>query len=132
MGVPPAISWTEPTLPNPAEAHHDKRTHHLTASGQATRLELDGVALSDTERASLAWLIGFKAHTVENIAEVIIRARRLSISSSRPPQGRDGRVKRYARSVGAPRQVQLQRGSSHSRLSCLGRRVAGGRSAHAG
>jgi len=36
---------------------------------------LDGVALSDAERASLAWLAGFEAHTVENIAEVIIRAR---------------------------------------------------------
>ena len=36
---------------------------------------LDGVALSDAERASLAWLAGFEAHTVENIAEVITRAR---------------------------------------------------------
>jgi hypothetical protein len=35
---------------------------------------LDGVALSDTERASLAWLAGFEAHTVENIVEVIARA----------------------------------------------------------
>ena len=48
--------------------------------GQAARLAvlldaLDGMALSDTERASLAWLAGFEAHTVENIAEVIIRAR---------------------------------------------------------
>ena len=36
---------------------------------------LDGVALSDTERASLAWLAGFEAHTVENVAAVITRAR---------------------------------------------------------
>jgi hypothetical protein len=39
-------------------------------------LALDGVALSDAERASLTWLAGFEAHTVENIAEVITRARR--------------------------------------------------------
>jgi hypothetical protein len=37
---------------------------------------LDGVALSDGERASLAWLAGFETHTVENIAAVITRARR--------------------------------------------------------
>ena len=37
---------------------------------------LDGVPLSDGERASLAWLAGFEAHTVENIAAVITRARR--------------------------------------------------------
>jgi hypothetical protein len=36
---------------------------------------LDGVPLSDGERASLAWLAGFEAHTVENIAAVITRAR---------------------------------------------------------
>ncbi len=36
---------------------------------------LDGVALSDGERASLTWLAGFETHTVENIAEVIARAR---------------------------------------------------------
>ncbi len=36
---------------------------------------LDGVALSDGELASLAWLTGFEAHTVENIAAVITRAR---------------------------------------------------------
>jgi hypothetical protein len=47
---------------------------------QAARLAvlldaLDGVALSDAERASLVWLAGFEAHTVENIAEVITRAR---------------------------------------------------------
>jgi hypothetical protein len=36
---------------------------------------LDGVALSDAERASLAWLAGFEAHTVENVAAVITRAR---------------------------------------------------------
>ena len=36
---------------------------------------LDGVPLSDGERASLAWLAGFEARTVENIAAVITRAR---------------------------------------------------------
>jgi hypothetical protein len=36
---------------------------------------LGGVPISDTERRSLVWLAGFEAHTVENIAEVIIRAR---------------------------------------------------------
>jgi hypothetical protein len=33
---------------------------------------LDGVALSDTERA-FAWLAGFEAHTVENVAAVVVR-----------------------------------------------------------
>jgi hypothetical protein len=47
---------------------------------QATRLAvlldaLGGVPISDAERRSLAWLAGFEAHTVENIAEMIIRAR---------------------------------------------------------
>jgi hypothetical protein len=47
---------------------------------QAARLAvlldaLGGVAISDAERRSLVWLAGFEAHTVENIAEVIIRAR---------------------------------------------------------
>ncbi|MGB6161707.1 MAG: hypothetical protein WCF33_01380 [Pseudonocardiaceae bacterium] len=36
---------------------------------------LDDVAISDGERASLAWLARFEAHTVANIAEVITRAR---------------------------------------------------------
>jgi hypothetical protein len=50
-------------------------------SRQADRLAvlldaLDGVPLSDGERASLTWLAGFEAHTVENIAAVITRARR--------------------------------------------------------
>lgn len=49
--------------------------------GQANNLAvlldaLDGVALSNSERASLTWLAGFEAHTVENIAAVITRARR--------------------------------------------------------
>jgi hypothetical protein len=35
----------------------------------------DGVALSDGECASLAWPARFEAHTVENIAAVITRAR---------------------------------------------------------
>ena len=36
---------------------------------------LDGVALSNTDRASIAWPAGFEAHTVENIAAVITRSR---------------------------------------------------------
>jgi hypothetical protein len=36
---------------------------------------LDGVVISDAERASLTWLAGFETHTVENIATVITRAR---------------------------------------------------------
>ena len=47
---------------------------------EAARLEvlldaLDGVAISDAERRSLAWLCGFEADTVENLAAVIRRAR---------------------------------------------------------
>jgi hypothetical protein len=47
---------------------------------QAARLTvlldaLGGVTISDAERRSLIWLAGFEAHTVENITEVIIRAR---------------------------------------------------------
>ena len=52
---------------------HEQRTHHLTAPGQAVLLDaLDGVALSASKRA---WLAGFEASTVENIAAVITRAR---------------------------------------------------------
>ena len=36
---------------------------------------LDGVVISDAERASLAWLAGFEKSTVENVAAVIGRAR---------------------------------------------------------
>ena len=36
---------------------------------------LEGVAISDAERRSLAWLCGFEADTVENLAAVIRRAR---------------------------------------------------------
>ena len=48
---------------------------------QATRLTtlldaLDGIPVSDAERASLGWLCGFEAHTVEHLAAVIRRARR--------------------------------------------------------
>ena len=48
---------------------------------QATRLAtlldaLGGIAISDAERASLAWVCGFEAHTVEHLAAVIRRARR--------------------------------------------------------
>ena len=48
--------------------------------GQASKLAvlldaLDGVVISDAERASLTWLAGFESDTVENIATVISRAR---------------------------------------------------------
>ena len=36
---------------------------------------LDGIPISDAERRSLAWLCGFEADTVENLAAVIRRAR---------------------------------------------------------
>jgi len=47
---------------------------------EAARLEvlldaLDGVPISEAERRSLAWLCGFEADTVENLAAVIRRAR---------------------------------------------------------
>ena len=47
---------------------------------QAARLAvlldaLGSVSISDAERQSLVWLAGFEAHTVENIAGVISRAR---------------------------------------------------------
>jgi hypothetical protein len=50
------------------------------SSAQAAKLgmllnALDGVAISDAERASLKWLSGFEAHTVSNISAVISRAR---------------------------------------------------------
>ena len=48
---------------------------------QGTRLAtlldaLDGIPVSDAERACLAWVCGFEAHTVEHLAAVIRRARR--------------------------------------------------------
>ena len=47
---------------------------------EAARLEvlldaLDGVPITEAERRSLAWLCGFEADTVENLAAVIRRAR---------------------------------------------------------
>jgi hypothetical protein len=36
---------------------------------------LDAVVISDAERAGLARLAGFEAHTGENVAAVIVRAR---------------------------------------------------------
>jgi hypothetical protein len=56
---------------------HERRINRLTVPGEANDLDaLDGVPLSDGERASLTWLAGFEAHTVENMAAVITRARR--------------------------------------------------------
>jgi len=56
-------------------------TETILPPGHAARLTvlldaLGGVPISDAERASLTWLAGFEAHTVENIAEVIIRTGR--------------------------------------------------------
>jgi hypothetical protein len=50
---------------------HEQRIHHLATPSQANKLAVlldspDGVVISDGERASLAWLAGFEAHTVEN------------------------------------------------------------------
>ena len=47
---------------------------------QGTRLAtlldaLGGIPVTDPERASLAWVCGFEAHTVEHLAAVIRRAR---------------------------------------------------------
>ena len=55
---------TETTLP---PGHAARLTVLLDALG--------GVSVSEAERRSLVWLAGFEAHTVENIAEVITRAR---------------------------------------------------------
>ena len=48
---------------------------------QGTRLAtlldaLGGIPIFDAERASLVWVCGFEAHTVEHLAAVIHRARR--------------------------------------------------------
>ena len=45
-------------------------------AGLFQHFALDGIPVSDAERASLAWLCGFEAHTVEHLAAVIRRARR--------------------------------------------------------
>ena len=44
---------------------------------------LDGVPLSDGERASLTWLAGFEVETVQNIAAVIGRARAVGAGDPR-------------------------------------------------
>ena len=45
------------------------------ASRLATLLDaLSGTPISDAERASLSWLCGFEAHTVNHLAAVIRRA----------------------------------------------------------
>jgi hypothetical protein len=72
------ISWTESTPLNLARADMTNLPTTSLPPGQAARLAvlldaLNGVALADGERASLVWLVGFEAHTVENIAEVISR-----------------------------------------------------------
>ncbi len=55
---------------------HEQRHHHRGVPGQAGKLAvlldaLDGVVISEAERAALTWLAGFEAHTVENIAAVL-------------------------------------------------------------
>ncbi len=48
----------------------------FAADRLATLLDaLGGIPVSDSERASLVWLAGFEAATVENIAGLIRRAR---------------------------------------------------------
>ncbi len=44
---------------------------------------LDGVPITDTERASLTWLAGFEAATVENVAAVIHRIKARSVMAVR-------------------------------------------------
>jgi hypothetical protein len=71
---------TQRALSNVTGSTPEQCPHHRTAPGQADKLAvlldaLAGVALSSGERASLTWLAGFGAHTVENIAAVITRAR---------------------------------------------------------
>jgi hypothetical protein len=59
-----ADGMTETTLP---PWHAARLTVLLDALG--------GVPISDAEHRSLVWLAGFEAHTVENVAAVITRAR---------------------------------------------------------
>jgi hypothetical protein len=52
---------------------------HWQAAQLAVLLDaLDGMMISNSEHASLTWLAGFETHTVENIAAVIARARRIA------------------------------------------------------
>ncbi len=61
---------------NRAEDFDPARLPVWQAARLATLLDaLDGVPVSDAERASLTWLAGFEAQTVANIAAVIRRAR---------------------------------------------------------
>ncbi|MGH3828778.1 MAG: hypothetical protein ACRDQX_16645 [Pseudonocardiaceae bacterium] len=58
-----------------------KVTTPAPSPGQASKLAmlldaLDGVVISDGERASLAWLAWFERCTVENVAAVVTRAQR--------------------------------------------------------
>ena len=79
---PQPRAWSGPATGLDREVRpHDQRSHLGTAAGQASKLAvlldaLDGVVISDAERASLAWLAGFEKDTVENLAAVIGRARR--------------------------------------------------------
>jgi hypothetical protein len=52
-----------------------ERCERGAGRGEWTLDAMGGVALSDAERASLAWLAGFEAYTVENVAAMITRAR---------------------------------------------------------
>jgi hypothetical protein len=89
--TPPApprrLDFSGTTGGAPSGEGADGTTETTLPPWQAARLAvlldaLGGVAISDAERQSPIWLGGFEAHTVENIAEVIIRTRRSSISLS--------------------------------------------------
>ena len=68
---------------------------------QADRLALlldalDGVAITDAERRSLAWLSGFEADTVANIAAVIHRVKARSVMAVRRLiEARDEAISRH-------------------------------------
>ena len=63
----------------------------------ATLLDaLDGVPLTDAERRSLAWLCGFEAATVENVAAVIHRIKaRSAVLAQRASTARDEAISRH-------------------------------------
>jgi len=67
----------------------------------ATLLDaLGGVPISEAERRSLAWLCGFEAATVDNIAAVIRRARlQSSVLAVREAQGKQFSRERFRQSA---------------------------------
>lgn len=73
-----ALRW-DPSTRSTRERRNtpeEERAQTGSARCRGCALALDGVALSDAERASRDDLAGgFEAHAVENIADVITRAR---------------------------------------------------------